>query len=327
MPGPEAYYYSRNGAQGGPVTAQELKTLAESGGLTPSDLVWKEGMPEWVVASRMKGLFPAAAAGSATPPPMRPTSTPPGIPPAGPATPPSNGEGLPEFAAMNASRRKPQANAAEDLAKQAKDVALAAGTDAMKAFKAMAANPVGGMKTAFESLGAQRAMIVGLVFGGAFDLFVFLGGRMIFLDALSYMSWGRLSGADIPAPRMSIGDLFKLLILGLVPIASATAGCAVARKLFHGKGSIQSDIFIAGASLLPFAIAILGTGFLGPANLEISAILWVFALTTTVLMLYSGCTTVLCIPEAAATLAVPLILCANVYVCKILVASLMKFTE
>jgi len=42
--------------QKGPVSEKELHRLAESGELRADDLVWKEGMDEWVPANRLKGI-------------------------------------------------------------------------------------------------------------------------------------------------------------------------------------------------------------------------------------------------------------------------------
>lgn len=51
------WYYSRSDEhQAGPVSAKDLNRLAEAGELRPRDLVWKDRMPEWVSASRVKGL-------------------------------------------------------------------------------------------------------------------------------------------------------------------------------------------------------------------------------------------------------------------------------
>jgi hypothetical protein len=61
------------------VTASQLKALAEAGMLRPTDLLWKEGMPQWVEARRILGLFPAeeleppvGAESSLAPPPPQP---------------------------------------------------------------------------------------------------------------------------------------------------------------------------------------------------------------------------------------------------------------
>jgi hypothetical protein len=57
----ENWYYSRGGTTVGPVSALDLKQLASSGELTPTDLVWKEGMRDWVPAEQLKGLFAVPA--------------------------------------------------------------------------------------------------------------------------------------------------------------------------------------------------------------------------------------------------------------------------
>jgi hypothetical protein len=70
----DEWHYATDGNQHGPVSASELKQLAVSGTLGPSDLVWKEGMGEWKPASRVKGLFPKSdeSSKSATPPKQPP---------------------------------------------------------------------------------------------------------------------------------------------------------------------------------------------------------------------------------------------------------------
>lgn len=60
------WYYLIDGEQIGPVPTADLKELAETGVLHPSDLVWKEGMPDWKPAAQVPGLL------SAQPPPVRP---------------------------------------------------------------------------------------------------------------------------------------------------------------------------------------------------------------------------------------------------------------
>ena len=63
------WYYSKNNQRQGPVSSEQLKQLAATGQLQPSDLVWKEGMAQWAAASSIKGLFAAPAA---PPPPNFP---------------------------------------------------------------------------------------------------------------------------------------------------------------------------------------------------------------------------------------------------------------
>ena len=64
------WYYTRNGVKQGPISGRELKELVIKDSILPTDLVWKEGMADWVAAKSVKGLFP-------TPPPI---TTPPTTP-------------------------------------------------------------------------------------------------------------------------------------------------------------------------------------------------------------------------------------------------------
>jgi hypothetical protein len=74
------WYYAQGDEEHGPVTAVQLKALAEQGKLRPSDLVWKEGMEDWKPANEVRGLFSqdavekASAAGDA---PAEPAAAPP----------------------------------------------------------------------------------------------------------------------------------------------------------------------------------------------------------------------------------------------------------
>jgi len=58
---PVEWYYARENKQVGPVSSLELKRLATAGQLRPEDLVWREGMTEWSLASNVRGLFDGEA--------------------------------------------------------------------------------------------------------------------------------------------------------------------------------------------------------------------------------------------------------------------------
>ena len=77
----EEWHYANNGKQLGPISASDLKALAASGKLLPSDMLWKEGMAAWKPASSIQGLLPAAP--KAGPPPLQAAAP---IPPAPPKT-------------------------------------------------------------------------------------------------------------------------------------------------------------------------------------------------------------------------------------------------
>jgi uncharacterized membrane protein YhaH (DUF805 family) len=75
----DAWFYTRNGEQTGPVTLAELRAKAANRELDPRhDMVWRTGMDEWQPAGEIEGLFerhseappvPAAAMMAAAPNP------------------------------------------------------------------------------------------------------------------------------------------------------------------------------------------------------------------------------------------------------------------
>jgi len=73
------WFYAKDNKQLGPVSAAELKQLADAGTLRPDDLVWREGMDDWQPARKIKGLFEEAA-----PPPPSGARPPRPAAPAGP---------------------------------------------------------------------------------------------------------------------------------------------------------------------------------------------------------------------------------------------------
>ena len=51
------WFYAKNDQPCGPVSPVELKRFADEGELHQEDLVWREGMGEWIPAGKIKGLF------------------------------------------------------------------------------------------------------------------------------------------------------------------------------------------------------------------------------------------------------------------------------
>jgi hypothetical protein len=78
----EQWFYSRGPEPIGPVLFEQLFDLARQNHLSPSDLVWREGMPDWVAATDVPGLFSPIAPPPAVPLPPSPplTYTPHGLP-------------------------------------------------------------------------------------------------------------------------------------------------------------------------------------------------------------------------------------------------------
>jgi hypothetical protein len=69
------WYYTLNGQQvPTPASPAILKQLAAAGQLQPTDLVWQEGMPNWLPASTIKGLFAPKSGPFETPAPSDKTA-------------------------------------------------------------------------------------------------------------------------------------------------------------------------------------------------------------------------------------------------------------
>lgn len=59
------WFIERSGEREGPLTGAQLRGLAKSGYIGPESLVWREGLPEWIKASRVPGLFSGDSGGGA----------------------------------------------------------------------------------------------------------------------------------------------------------------------------------------------------------------------------------------------------------------------
>lgn len=57
MPDVAEWFYARGEKQIGPVTLEALRELAVNGQLTPKDLVWRNGTPDWKPAGEERELF------------------------------------------------------------------------------------------------------------------------------------------------------------------------------------------------------------------------------------------------------------------------------
>lgn len=72
----EAWYVAINGKRQGPLSGNQIRQMAANGAIGPADLLWKEGMAQWVRCDSVKGLFAHASGGLA---PGRIASTPPRV--------------------------------------------------------------------------------------------------------------------------------------------------------------------------------------------------------------------------------------------------------
>ncbi len=192
----------------------------------------------------------------------------------------------------------------------------ASSRDALGAVRTLAANPVGGLPSAFVSLGDTRARGAGFALSIVFALSATVG------FAVGARRW--VGGLLDLGGSSGVGTLLKAFLALLVaPAALTVAGFGV-RKVLGAKTPVAADIFTAGAALLPLGFAILVSGLLGIANFEVVALLFLFAWTYLVLVLYTGLTKVGGISERAGASAVPVVLVLAAWLSKIVFAALFK---
>ena len=61
------WYYSKNGTQLGPVEESELRAKLGSGEIAAADLVWRDGMSDWLAAAKVAELNVAVSPPTAPP--------------------------------------------------------------------------------------------------------------------------------------------------------------------------------------------------------------------------------------------------------------------
>lgn len=202
------------------------------------------------------------------------------------------------------------------LSQQLRSEVKARSLDAWQGVKLFAKSPVGGLPESFAMFDDHRAIQVGIVFAIVYEIALLLGSLIFKSKAAS------LLGGFLPIGELTATQMFKVLFLGLVPFASLIGACALARAIFHGTGRFAGDVYTAGAVLLPTGLLVLVASILGAANFEIIMILFLFALTYSILILYAGCSRIGSISEAGAAPAVPIILLLSAWLTKIIVTAL-----
>jgi GYF domain 2 len=74
MPSDTQWYYSQGGQQLGPVSEAQLQQMKSAGQVGPTDLVWSEGMTDWLAAGQVPQLQAQAAGKPAAPPTVQPAA-------------------------------------------------------------------------------------------------------------------------------------------------------------------------------------------------------------------------------------------------------------
>ncbi|MBY0497072.1 MAG: zinc ribbon domain-containing protein [Cyanobacteria bacterium] len=193
--------------------------------------------------------------------------------------------------------------------------------DALTALKQLALNPVGGLPIAYGNLGDQRALSAGLAMCVAFALAssagMTLGANQI--QSLAFNWFGPVTG--LIEDRSGFSAFLSTALQFLVLPASIAAASLALRKMAGAKPPIAADVFTAGAALAPFGLAMFIGGLIGIGNAEITLLLFFFAITFLILMLYSGFTSVGQMTDRAGAPAVPAAILISGWLCKVVFAA------
>ena len=157
-------------------------------------------------------------------------------------------------------------------------------------------NPGGGLLPAFSSLEKNEALEVGIIYGIIADL--------MFVVSV-YINWRNWSSNDFP--------FVALCFVGIIPFMSLIISSHLIRFFSNSPGSIDTDVFIAGTTLVPLGLM---TGIMGFISLSLNIFILpfiVFGCSYTILTLYIGYTQVLNLNEAKAAFVVPLILVISIF--------------
>ena len=152
-------------------------------------------------------------------------------------------------------------------------------------------NPGGGLLPVLSRLNRQQALEVGIVYGG-FSNFSFVAGYYMIFREIEFPIW-------------------ELLLVGIIPFVGLTISGNIIGFFERTSGNLATDIFIAGATLIPLSLAILLIGFIPLSAVPLVLVMLMFGFCYAIITLYSGCTQILNLPEKKATFRVFLMLLIN----------------
>lgn len=139
-------------------------------------------------------------------------------------------------------------------------------------------------------------------------------------------------GISVGAGRLSSG-LFRVQIpffatffsLLATPLVLAGGSYGLRRLTDHGQHTPRADLFTAAAALLPIAVAVFLSGLLGMGNVEIAFFLVFCGGILSVVMLFTGWTTICGLAPRFAAWLLPVVLAASLWAAKVILFALASF--
>jgi hypothetical protein len=197
------------------------------------------------------------------------------------------------------------------------------GGDVGQAFGRFATDPVGGLPGLCHALGPTGSFALAWGFLVLFDLCILLAMLIGLLDLVGPgLELGKLMQAfqDMDSST-KIGVLLKLAFLAVLPLLALGVAVAIIRLVTRGEGAFGFDFLIAGAALLPSGLVAPLNALVGPLNFEVMVFLSLFSFCLTVLILNSGFTRIVKLPDNGAMVAVPAALLLTIYLAKVFLVS------
>ena len=155
-------------------------------------------------------------------------------------------------------------------------------------------NPAGGLLPAYSRLEDKQLKQVGAIYG-VFSCICFMCSY--FMIGISF---------DLP--------IWQLFPIGLIPFISFVLTGSVLRGLWHHRGNLSSDIFLAGVAIAPLSFAAILIGFVPINALTLVIPLMFFGCSYSAIALQAGYIQVLNITEAKASFTVALMLVLNSFI-------------
>ena len=164
-------------------------------------------------------------------------------------------------------------------------------------------NPGGGLLPAFSRLNNRQSKQVGIIYG--------------FCSTLCFVCAYFMTGLPLAV------EIWQLFLIGTIPFISFLITGNMMRFTLHGRGRFSTDVFIAGAAIIPIAFVSLLIGFVPISAFSFVVPLCLLGFSYSALTLYAGYTQLLNVGESKSALTVALMLVLNSYICLSLMSSFM----
>lgn len=176
--------------------------------------------------------------------------------------------------------------------------------DAVLAVKMLLRDPANGQVDAIKAMGDSRALNSGLALGAAFVAAVW---------------WLLAKGGSHP-----FSEHIKIVIGSGIPFVAVALALIIINAIFRTGINWKHIVFTAGVALLPAALGIAVSSFLGFANIEIMVAADLFCITTMIMMLNAALTTVLKISSRLALVLIPIVIISSLYICKVIYVAMLQ---